>query len=189
LHEPIRPWPARSRRRPARRRCGGGHRRCGWRRAWRRSRRSNRRRLRRRNRSGYDTASTTAAGRLWPGIRLPARTRAGRLWLWLSIRAPSERLRLPASPATRLPLLLASGRFPQPGGVDLIRAARCRAFAAGGKFFPTADASIRRGWLGRGAEGVGSIDGCRPPIAGMPGPQSPDRLTSTLGGAPVPGSE
>ena len=82
-------------------------------------------------------------------------------------------------PATRLPLLLASGRLAQPGGVDLISAARSRTFAAGGKFFPTADASMRRGWFGQGAEGVGSIDGCRPPIAGMPGPQSPDRLTST----------
>ena len=69
--------------------------------------------------------------------------------LWLSIRAPSERLRLPAGPATRLPRPTSVRVWLQPGGVDLISSARWRTFAAGGKFFPTADASIRRGWFGR----------------------------------------
>ncbi len=60
-----------------------------------------------------------------------------------------------AATATRLhrrltyPSYLAGSAFgrgwSQPGGADLISSARCRTFAAGGKFFPTADASMRRG--------------------------------------------
>jgi hypothetical protein len=76
----------------------------------------------------------------------------------------------------------------QLGDADLIGSARRCALAAGGKFFPTADASMRRGGFGRGAAGAGNAEGCRPPCGDMPAPQSPDRLSSTFGGAPVPES-
>jgi hypothetical protein len=149
MHEPVRPRAARGRRRPARRRSGSGHWRCGWRRAWRRSRRGDRRRQWRRDRRRYDTATAPTSRRLWSRLRLwlPAAACSGRLWL----RACPERLRLPPS----VPLILAlrveirrdwrATSKSQPGGVDLINSARCRAFAAGGKFFPTAEASIMRG--------------------------------------------
>jgi hypothetical protein len=198
LHQPLRPWPARGRRRPARRRRGGGYRRCGCRRAWRRSWRGDRGCYRRRNRRCFHATSSAAAGRLRPGLRISAAS-SGRLWPRLRISAAAvteRRVRLPDCTAAYLPVILAvrldwrSGRKRarplQPGGVDLISSARCRTFAAGGKFFPTADASIRRGWFGRGA---GSAEGCRPVTAGVPVPQSPERSTSTFGGAPVPGSE
>src|ERR1700757_4064563 len=59
--------------------------------------------------------------------------------------------------------------------------------AAGERFFGTADASMMRGAFGRGT--AGAVDGGWPPRSGKPPPQSPDLVTSTVGGAPVPGSK
>src|SRR6516165_8190146 len=109
-----------------------------------------------------------------------------------AVRAMATRLRrLRAATVTRhhTRVPVAGPPLLQPDGADLISSARLCTFAAGGKFFPTAEASMMRGWFGRAGGAAGGTEGSRPPIAGVPGAQSPDRLTWTFGGAPVPGSE
>ena len=162
LHEPVRPRSASGRRRPARGRCGRGDRRCGRRRAWRRNRRGGWRRHRCRDRRRYDTGTTAAATserlRVWPGLRLPAATRTERLWL----PAPAAALSFLLEPvSTRSAqcqcsehlarrrrsrgLLRCTRSDDQLGGADLICSARYRVLAAGGRLFPSADASMRGG--------------------------------------------